>query len=172
MFVLGYEGDDGIDKEKFPHGMRHVSDKIRLSGLRPALWIGALCPHDSKIVAERADLFVEKDMQSRGRRILDISLSKTRDYIQSALNTIILDWGFDGIKLDFWSYPFELSRNGYKNKDKSGYEYREWFAYEFRKRLASDGYFQCCCDIAMGNPFLGKYFTSYPVIPTIWGFGK
>ena len=158
---LPYEGADGIDKAKFPHGMRYISDKIRLSGLRPAIWIGALCPSDSKIVAEHPDLFVQKDMQSRRRQILDISLPKTREYVKSALDTMISDWGFEGVKLDFWSYPFELSKDGYKNKDKSGYEYREWFTYEFRKRLSSDGYFQSCCDIAMGNPFLGKYFTNY-----------
>ena len=156
-----YEGEEGIDKNKFPSGMRYVSDMIRLSGLRPAIWIGGLCPTKSKIVCERPDLLVEKDDQGPDRRILDVSIPTTREYVKSALDTMITDWGFDGVKLDFWSYPFELSKDGYKNRDKSGYEYREWLTLEFRKRLASDGHFQTGCDIAMGNPFLGKYFTNY-----------
>ncbi len=41
MCQLGvpYEGDDGIDPVKFPHGLKYVTDKIREIGLRPAIWI-------------------------------------------------------------------------------------------------------------------------------------
>lgn len=158
---VAHEGEVGIDKSKFPHGMRSTADKIRLLGLRPAIWIGALCPTKTKIVRDRPELFVEKDNQGIDRLILDVSIPETREYVKSALDTMISDWGFDGVKLDFWSYPFEFSKDGYKNKDKSGYEYREWFVSEFRKRLPADGHFQACCDVAMGNPFLGKYFTNY-----------
>jgi len=69
--------------------------------------------------------------------------------------------GFEGIKMDFWSYIFEDSHDLCMIKDKSGYEYRRWWLNELRSAIPDDGYLQSGCDIAMGNPFLGEYFTNY-----------
>lgn len=156
-----YEGEDGVDKEKFPQGIRHFTDELRLIGLRPAVWIGGYCPIDSKISKERPDLMTRYASRENRNMVLDVSIPETREYMEKALDVMIYDWGFDGVKHDFWSYAFEVSENLLKNKDKSGYEHRTWWLSEVRKRLPGDGYFQTGCDIVMGNPFLGTHFTNY-----------
>ena len=130
-------------------------------GLRPAIWIGGYCPVDSQISRERPDLMCEYSSRTKRNLVLDVSIPETREYMKSALDTMIYDWGFDGVKHDFWSYAFEVSEDLLKNKNASGYEYRTWWLNEVRKRIPTDGYFQTGCDIVMGNPFLGTHFTNY-----------
>lgn len=156
-----YEGEDGVDKEKFPRGIRHFTDELRLIGLRPAVWIGGYCPIDSKISKECPELMTRYASRENRNMVLDVSIPETREYMEKALDVMIHDWGFDGVKHDFWSYAFEVSEDLLKNKDKSGYEHRAWWLSEVRKRLPGDGYFQTGCDIVMGNPFLGTHFTNY-----------
>ena len=156
-----FEGAAGVDKDKFPHGIRYVTDRLRLMGLRPAIWIGGYCPVDSQISRERPDLMCEYSSRTKRNLVLDVSIPETREYMKSALDTMIYDWGFDGVKHDFWSYAFEVSEDLLKNKNASGYEYRTWWLNEVRKRIPTDGYFQTGCDIVMGNPFLGTHFTNY-----------
>lgn len=156
-----FEGEDGVDSLKFPNGIRHFTDKLRLVGLRSAVWIGGYCPKDSKISRERPDLMTCYASRENRNMVLDVSNPETRDYMKKALDVMIYDWGFDGVKHDFWSYAFEVSEDLLKNKDKSGYEHRYWWLSEVRKRLPGDGYFQTGCDIVMGNPFLGTHFTNY-----------
>jgi hypothetical protein len=156
-----YEGDAGIDGNKFPHGLRHFTDKIREKGLRPAIWIGGRCPSDTKIYKEHPEWFIEYSRRMTNTQPLDVSQKEVRDYMLKAVDKLCLEYGFDGVKQDFWSYPFEDSESLYKNKTASGYEYRKWWLSEIRKRLPNDGYMQSGCDIAMGNPFLGEYFTNY-----------
>ncbi len=156
-----YEGDAGIDPVKFPHGLKYVTDKIRELGLRPAIWIGGYCPKDMKISEERPDLMCEYKSRTDKCYVLDVSNPETRDYMTHALDVLITDYGFEGVKHDFWSYAFEVSEDLLANKNKSGYEYRDWWCKEVRKRLPGDAHFQTGCDIVMGNPFLGKYFSNY-----------
>ena len=156
-----YEGEEGVDKEKFPYGIRHFTDKLRLIGLRPAVWIGGYCPKASKISTERPDLMTLYASRENRNMVLDVSIPETREYMEKALDVMIYDWGFDGVKHDFWSYAFEVSEDLLKNKDRSGYEHRHWWLDAVRKRLPGDGYFQTGCDIVMGNPFLGTHFTNY-----------
>ena len=156
-----YEKDEGVDKVKFPHGMRYVTDKIRQIGLRPALWIGGFCPKNSKISRERPEIMADYASRRTQNYLLDVSIQEAREYMTSAIETMILDWGFDGVKHDFWSYAFEVSEPLLKNNYASGYEHRRWWLNEIRKRLPDDGYLQTGCDIVMANPFLGTHFTNY-----------
>jgi len=94
-------------------------------------------------------------------KVLDVSIPAVRKYILKALDYYLAKCGFEGVKLDFWSYAFEDSHALLKSQDRTGYDWREWLLSEFRKRLPSDGYFQTGCDIVMGNPFLGKHFSNY-----------
>ena len=156
-----YEGEAGIDAKKFPNGLRSLTDKIREIGLRPALWIGGFCPTKTKIFIEHPEWFLDYTYRVTATEPLDVSQIEVRDYMTKALDKLVVEYGFDGIKHDFWSYAFEDSHDLYKNKDKSGYEYRKWWVEEMRKRIPKDGYLQSCCDIAMANPFLGEQFTNY-----------
>ncbi len=156
-----YEGEAGIDQRKFPHGLRHYTDKVRELGLRPAVWIGGFCPHETKIFQEHPEWFSDYSLRVKDASPLDVSQPEVRKYMEHALDVLISDDGFEGVKHDFWSYAFEDSHDLYENKDESGYFYRSWWLKELRKRLPADGYLQTGCDIVMGNPFLGEYFTNY-----------
>jgi hypothetical protein len=77
-----------------------------------------------------------------------------------ALDKLVTESGFEGVKHDFWSYAFEDKHDLLDRKEKSGYEWREWWHKELRKRVG-DGYLETGCDVSMGNPFIGKYFNNY-----------
>ncbi|MBR4219939.1 MAG: alpha-galactosidase [Victivallales bacterium] len=157
-----YEGKEGIDKKKFPNGMRHYTDEIRKIGLKPAIWIGGFCPKKTPIYKEHPDWFIDYDYRVPNSAPLDPTLPEVCKYMTSALDTLILEYGFDGVKQDFWSYAFEDSHDLFNGpRDRSGYELRDWWLKEFRKRLPEDAHFQSGCDIAMGNPFLGEFYTNY-----------
>ena len=157
-----YEGEDGIDHKKFPNGLRHFTDEIRKIGLRPAIWIGGFCPKTTPIYKEHPDWFVDFDYRWEPSSPLDPSKEEVRQYMTSALDKLLLEYGFEGVKQDFWSFAFEESHDLYRGElDKSGYQLRDWWLKEFRLRMPSDAYFQTGCDIVMGNPFLGEYYTNY-----------
>ncbi|MFA7637175.1 MAG: alpha-galactosidase [Monoglobales bacterium] len=158
---LPYEGDEGIDKEKFPHGLKWMTDKIRETGLRPALWIGGFVPHIAPLYKDHPDWFLDYSYRVGNTSPLDVSQPQVREYMISAANTLCRKYGFEGVKHDFWSYAFEDSHNMFKNKDRSGYEYRRWWTSSLKDCLPKDGYLQTGCDLVMGNPFLAEYFTNY-----------
>ena len=156
-----YEGDEGVDREKFPDGMEAFYDKIRQIGLRPAIWIGGFCPKETLIYKEHPEWFANYDHRVPYTAPLDVSVPQAREYMVKALDKLLTDYGCEGAKHDFWSYAFEESNPYLSNREKSGYEYRTWWLHNLRKRIPGDGYLQSCCDIGMNNPFLGEYFTNY-----------
>lgn len=156
-----YEGAAGIDIEKFPNGLKVFTDKIREIGLRPAIWIGGTVPDKTRLYQEHPEWFMGATLYGIDSGVLDVSRVEVREYMSSALETFITKYGFEGVKHDFWSYPFESAKRLYSKKDKSGYYYRDWWLNELRKRLPVDGYMESGCAIAMGNPFLGKYYNNY-----------
>ncbi len=158
---MPYEGEAGVDPNKFPNGLRHFTDAVKLIGLRPAVWIGGFCPKFTPIYQDHPEWFINYDYRTPRSSPLDVSQPEVREYMTKALDTFFKEYGFEGMKHDFWSYAFEDSHDLYKYNDASGYEWRAWWLNEVRKRLAQDAYFQTGCDIVMGNPFLGEKFTNY-----------
>lgn len=157
-----YDGETCIDPNKFPEGMRAYVDKVKSYGHRPAVWIGGYAPTETKVYEENKDeWFIDYTHRIGGAWPFDFSVAPAREYMQKSLDTFLGDWGYESVKLDFWSYQFETSGDFNRGKEKSGFEWRDWFGNEIRKRLPSDGYVQACCDICQGNPFLGKYFNNY-----------
>lgn len=156
-----FEGDKGIDENKFPNGLRAYADKIKKIGLRPSIWIGGLCPVKSDIYKTHPEWFIDYRYRISFSQPLDVSNGEVREYMVNALDKFFIEYGFEGVKHDFWSYAFEDSKPLYKNNDFSGYEYRKWWLKEIKKRLPDYGYMQTGCDISMGNPFLGEFFDNY-----------
>lgn len=158
---VAYEGKEGIDSVKFPNGLKGLTKKIIDIGLHPAIWIGGFCPMETKIFQDHPDWFLDYSYRVDYTQPLDVSQAQVREYMTYALDKLIVENGFEGVKHDFWSYAFEDSHPLYKEKDKSGYEYRNWWINEIRKRLPEYGYMQTGCDLVMGNPFLSQAFTNY-----------
>lgn len=152
---------EGVDKKKFPSGLKSLADKIRKIGLRPAVWVGGFCPVETEIYRTHPEWFIDYRKRIDTSQPLDVSQPEVREYMLYAMRTYIKEYGFEGIKHDFWSYGFEDSDDLYSVKEYSGYELRKWWTGEIRKMLGEEGYFQTGCDIVQGNPFLGENFTNY-----------
>ena len=156
-----YEGNAGLDHGKFPQGLKQFADEVKELGLRPAVWIGGLCPPNTKIFVEKPEWRADYDFRLPDYMVLDVSNPEVRAYMEKALDCFFKEFGFEGMKHDFWSYAFEDSHDLLKFKKHSGYEWRYWWLSEIRKRIPDDAYLQTGCDIVMANPFLGEFFTNY-----------
>jgi alpha-galactosidase len=104
-------GDWRVDAERFPHGMRAMSEKIRESGFRPGLW---LAPLIAKPGAET--IRAHPDWVLHGKvglpsnpgwvwntigRALDATHPGVQEHVARMIKTAVVDWGFDYLKLDF-----------------------------------------------------------------------
>ena len=85
-----YEGPAGVPQEKFPLGLRHLTDGIREVGLRPAIWIGLKVPRDEKLFIDKEadDWFLKYTNRfgDTGFGILDVSRPEVREYMEFAVN--------------------------------------------------------------------------------------
>lgn len=158
---VAYEGDEGVDSVKFPNGLKGYTDKVKALGLKPAIWIGGWCPVQAKLYREKPEWFLPYQYRIDFAQPLDVSQEQVREYMSYAMDTLVVKYGFEGVKHDFWTYAFEDRHDLLKNKNKSGYEWREWWHKQIRSRLPAYGYLETGCDISMGNPFIGKYFNNY-----------
>lgn len=110
----GYETfvGDWTDKneQKFPNGMKYIADKIHEKGYLAGIW---LAPFSVQIKSEtyknHPDWVVKYDngkpilgvLAWGGAYTLDLYNEEARNYIKSFFNTVLYDWGYDMVKLDF-----------------------------------------------------------------------
>ena len=99
-----------IDAEKFPHGMKLVSDKIHEKGLMSGLWLPPfVVEKNSYIFRHRQDLLlrdkngapVPAGCNWSGSFVLDIYNEDVVRYLERVFDTVLNKWGFDLVKLDF-----------------------------------------------------------------------
>ncbi len=103
-------GDWQLDPKKFPNGdadMKAMVDRIHQEGFKAQLWFSPLSAiPDSKLLTSEPDLVLENQDGSR-RKIsfwhsdyLCPANSRVVTYHQDLVRKILVDWGFDGLKLD------------------------------------------------------------------------
>lgn len=104
-------GDWGVDRRKFPNGLRPVMDHIRALGMKPGLWvsIGSADP-GSRIFAQHPEWF---SLNSKGvaysiaeEEAINNKFSACfstgwKDYIQRVLLDLVQQLGLEYLKLDF-----------------------------------------------------------------------
>ncbi|MBI4820519.1 MAG: alpha-galactosidase [Deltaproteobacteria bacterium] len=106
-----YEYGDWVWREdRFPHGPRWLSDRIRERGLRPGLWIAAFTPHATSTtsrshpdwIAGRSDL---GNILGTEFDFLDLTHPEVLEWLRELFARIRHEWGFDWAKVDFsyWS---------------------------------------------------------------------
>lgn len=110
----GYQSAIGdwldVDKKKFPCGMKKIADDIHKGGMLAGLWLAPFAAtKKSKLFKEHRDWFI-KDKKGKpyktghnwgGFYSLDIYNPGVREYLKKVFNTVLNDWGFDLVKLDF-----------------------------------------------------------------------
>jgi alpha-galactosidase len=103
-------GDWQLDPKKFPHGdadIKAMVDRIHQEGFKAQLWWSPLSAvPDSKLLTDEPDLALENQDGSR-RKIswwnsyyLCPANSRVVEYHKELVRKILVDWGFDGLKLD------------------------------------------------------------------------
>ena len=103
-------GDWQLDPKKFPHGdadIRAMVGRIHQEGFKAQLWWSPLSAvPDSKLLMNEPDLALENRDGSR-RKIswwnsyyLFPANSRVVEYHKELVRKILVDWGFDGLKLD------------------------------------------------------------------------
>lgn len=99
-----------IDKKKFPNGLKPVVEKIHNAGMKAGLWLAPfVCETDSACFLEHPD-WLERDQNGKplcaGNNwskfyTLDLENASVRAYLREVFRTVLDDWGFDLVKLDF-----------------------------------------------------------------------
>ena len=99
-----------IDMSKFPDGMKPAADRIKEEGLTPGLWLAPfVCEEKSELFSEHPDWLLRDENGEpvragsnwSGAYALDIYNEQFREYLKEVFRTVIDDWGFGLLKLDF-----------------------------------------------------------------------
>lgn len=107
-----YIGSIEVDTSRFPGGMKPVADRIHNLGLKAGIWIAPFwidegCGlHESNpdylLHDEEGNLIkVERGFRDMPYYRLDVSNPGALKYIVEMLDRIIIEWGYDMIKMDF-----------------------------------------------------------------------
>lgn len=89
--------------------MAALADDIRAAGYTPGLWLAPFyVQEDATLLADHPDWFVRQDGDlvdagdRHGRMFgLDLTHPEVQDWLTDTFTTIVDDWGFDYLKLDF-----------------------------------------------------------------------
>ncbi len=98
--------DDGADsfnpdKEKYPHGLKYVADKIKEMGLTPALWIGfTVDTAINEYIKDNPDIILADKKSWCGRYFFDFSHPKyLNEFLPKAIANV-KSWGYEAFKYD------------------------------------------------------------------------
>ena len=109
----GYQtavGDWLSVNDRFPNGMKHIADRIKEAGYTPGIWLAPFAGETkSKLFAEHRSWFITDDagepFATGGNwsafYSLDIYNPEVRAYLKKVFDTVIHEWGFRLLKLDF-----------------------------------------------------------------------
>ena len=145
------------DTARFPGGPRRIVRESRRHGLTPAIWWTPRMDINGPVAADHPDWIAVnrhgQPIEHVGDLYLDYSVPAVRDFIQRTIRTIVHDWGFAGIKLDFFSWAFDAPDLVYRRGGTS-VQWRRWLLGMIRRELGPRGYFLYCVSCPLGNPFL------------------
>ncbi len=145
------------DTARFPGGPRRIVKESQRHGLTPAIWWTPRLDIGGPIATDHPDWIAinrhGRPIEHVGDLHPDYSVPAVRDFIQRTIRTIIHDWGFAGIKLDFFSWAFDAPDLAYRYGGTS-VQWRRWLLGLIRRELGPRGYFLYCISCPLGNPFL------------------
>ncbi len=99
-----------VNSEKFPSGMKAAASLIHSHNMLAGLWLApfAVTPksyifkeHKDWLVHDKNGKYHYASQNWGGFFALDIYNSEVRDYLHKVFDTVLNDWGYDMVKLDF-----------------------------------------------------------------------
>ncbi|MBP5288849.1 MAG: alpha-galactosidase [Clostridia bacterium] len=110
----GYESFVGdwlsVDPVKFPRGMKEIASQIREAGMLPGLWLAPFAAEKESALAKEHPDWILRDEDGvppdagsnwSGCYGLDIYNEEVRDYLKKVFRTVLDEWGYGLVKLDF-----------------------------------------------------------------------
>lgn len=98
--------DDGVDtfnpdRQKYPNGLKFISDKIKAAGFVPALWVGFTNdPSENEYAKENPEIILKNKAIWCGSYFYDFSHPKYLcEFLPKALKQVF-DWGYEAVKFD------------------------------------------------------------------------
>jgi alpha-galactosidase len=173
-------GDWGIDKTKFPRGLKPVFDYIKSLGMKPGLWVSVGSASSvSKVYHDHPEWFA-RDMKGNFANLqlegesADISSAcfstGWKDHIKKILLKLSVDYGLEYLKLDFAvvssAYVFAPEKSGcYATNHPAHKDHHESFYVNYERmwqlfdelHAAKPGLFIDCTFEAMGGLQLIDY---------------
>lgn len=146
--------DDGVDTfhpdpEKYPHGLKYLSDEIRKLGFVPNLWVGFTNdPAENAYIKENPEIVLVQKPEWCGQYFFDFSHPKfLHEFLPIAMKQVDT-WGFEGVKFD--ALPMSLTKHEEHHEAMydPGLTTREAFRGMIRKTrevLGNDRYLLSCC---------------------------
>ena len=151
-------GDWLTANERFPMGMAQLASAIKGAGMKAGLWLAPfVCEKGSEVFSRHHDWLLK---DRRGRPVpagfnpnwsgtfyaLDFYNDDFRRYLETVFRTVLLDWGFDMVKLDFL-YAAALSPGETRTRGQVMTE-----AMDFLRALAGDK-MVLGCGVPLGPAF-------------------
>jgi alpha-galactosidase len=95
----------------FPHGMAYLAARIREAGFRPGIWLAPFTVAANSVLAHAHPEWLVQDVDGKPRfaghnwdtdlHALDTSHPGARDWLRRIFGTLVGEWGYDYLKLDF-----------------------------------------------------------------------
>lgn len=131
LFLDVFQIDDGYQqavgdwfdlKPGFPRGMVFLARRIHQAGFLAGLWLAPLAAERTSRLAQKHPEWLLKDAAGTPLRAggnwsgfyaLDILLPEVQDHLRTVFRTVLDDWGYDLVKLDFLYASCLLPRQGH-----------------------------------------------------------
>ena len=139
------------DKEKYPNGLKYVSDEIRKYGLVPSLWIGFTNDlSENEFIKEHPDAVLCQDPSWCGQYFLDMSHpAYLNEFLPKALAQVD-EWGYEAVKYDtlpICIHMHERYHDRMYNPELSTKEAYRGMIAKTREILGKDRYLLSCCGV-------------------------
>jgi hypothetical protein len=174
--------------ERFPHGLKWLATKIKSYGLKPGIWISPFVVSDTTaIFKQHPDWFLKNadgslkrvgpwpdentdwfKYESPKRYGLDITHPGAEKWFTDLIDTIVNNWGFEMIKIDFVAWSVLSAHHFYNPSYTPAQVYRK--AFEIIRNTAGD---QChLLDCGPGNVTAGLINSMRIEYDQNYGYGK
>ena len=99
-----------VDSTKFPNGMKAIADAIHVKGHLAGLWLAPFVAEQNSAIFRDHPTWFLTDAKGQavcaggnwsGAYALDLEQDHVKDYLRHVFKTVLDDWGYDLVKLDF-----------------------------------------------------------------------